>query len=211
MLGAEQRPSRCLEVPLPEPNQLFGVDHGLCRAHGKAQSGTDSIGSRFNRDRVAARILELSGLRKRVRFVDGTCWRDTVSRIRASLRGESVFWYLDPPYFAKARRLYQHSFAAVDHEALSFSLGSLPGSYALSYDDCSEAERLYGAHPGFARVGMRYNARVDHGQRAVFEVIVSDVIAADRRSGGRAYGPVIELESTRGKGEARPRGVSGQA
>lgn len=144
---------------------------------GKAQAGPDRIGSRFNREAIACRILELKVLRDRVRFVRNACWQETLKEVDASRPGGLVFWYLDPPYVAKARRLYQHSFRLKDHEALARAINKLPGSFALSYDDHPEVERLYGDHPGFTRIPGRYNVRVDGGQRQVFEVIVSDVIA----------------------------------
>jgi len=165
---------------------------------GKSQSGKDVIGSRFNRVAVAGRIMELSALSDRVRFVERGCWRATLSRLRGEDRSR-LFWYLDPPYFAKARRLYQYSFRSDDHEALAATVGSLPGSWLLSYDDHPEASRLYGRHPGFARVEMRHTARVDGGQKRRTEVVVSDVIARLRADGNLSYDDVIPLPALRGR------------
>lgn len=172
---------------------------------GRSQAGPDRIGSRFNREALARRILELSALSDRIRFVQRGCWRGMTERVRRDFAGEQVFWYLDPPYFAKARRLYQHSFTLADHEALAAAVDALPGSWLLSYDDHPDAGRLYAAHPGFARVEMRYSVRVDGGQKRLLEVAVSDVIARLRANGDDSYDGVVPLPALRSRmGKRRP-------
>lgn len=177
---------------------------------GKSQAGPYSLGCRFNRKAIARRILELSDLSDRVRFVERGCWKDMVERLGRGNSPERLFWYLDPPYFAKARRLYQHSFRREDHEALAAAVDALPGSWLLSYDDHPEAVRLYGRHPGFARVEMRYSARVDGGQERKTEVAVSDVIARLRSNGDRSYDGIVPLPALRGR-RKRGRGKEPRA
>lgn len=173
---------------------------------GMSQSGPYVVGSRFNREAVARRILELNALSDRVRFVERGCWRSTAERLSREAGNARLFWYLDPPYFAKARRLYQHSFGREDHEALAAAVESLPGSFLLSYDDHPEAVRLYGAHPGFARVEMLYSARVEAGERKKTEIAVSDVIARLRAAGDKSYDGIVPLLSMTGR-RGQPLGI----
>ncbi len=97
---------------------------------------------------------------------------------------KSIAWYFDPPFFAKANKLYHKSFVASDHARLRAATDSVPGEWILSYDDHPDARSHYGGHPGFARVNLQYTARIDSQERLVAtEVIVSSIIA-DLRSRG---------------------------
>ncbi|WP_047307860.1 DNA adenine methylase [Rhodopseudomonas palustris] len=170
---------------------------------GISQKGPYKIGCRFNRPKIAARILELSKLADNVRFVRNSSYRRTMADVsRTSLAAQSpekILWYLDPPFFAKAERLYRYSFSDDQHEELPDDIDNLVGHWLLSYDDHATARRLYSKHPGFARVNLRYNARIDTTERLVAsEVIVSDLIASLRkRSLLDDWGKVIQLPRRR--------------
>jgi DNA adenine methylase len=163
--------------------------------HGKAgpiggmtQASKYPIECRFNRSRLAERIIELTALRGRVQFVRNESYLKTIRDVRRTklFRNEpqSVVWYLDPPFFAKADKLYPKSFVARDHSRLRAATDDLPGHWILSYDDHPEARSRYGDHPGFARVNLQYTARIDGRERLVAtEVIVSSIIADLRRRG----------------------------
>lgn len=69
---------------------------------GRTQAKGDLIGSRFNREKIAARIRELGMLRDRVRAVSCGSYREVI----AAYDQRDTFWYLDPPFFSKADRLY---------------------------------------------------------------------------------------------------------
>jgi len=155
---------------------------------GKAQSGQYLIGCRFNQEKLAERILELSALRRRVQFVRNESYVKTLASVRRTRlfreRPDAIVWYLDPPFFEKADKLYPRSFAPCDHERLATETGRIPGHWILSYDDHAEARRLYGSHPGFARVNLQYSARIDGRERLVAtEAIVSDIIGKLREDG----------------------------
>lgn len=154
---------------------------------GMSQEGPYKIGCRFNQQKIAERIMELNELASQVRFVRNAGYRRTIADVaRTRLAREAperIFWYLDPPFFAKAHRLYRFSFTQAQHETLSDDIDNLPGHWLLSYDDNPDARRLYRDHGGFARVNLHYNARIDASERLVAsEVIVSDVIADLRQS-----------------------------
>lgn len=170
---------------------------------GIAQNGPYKIGCRFNQQKIADRIMELNRLAPRVRFVRNESYRRTIAAVArtrlASKAPERIFWYLDPPFFEKADRLYRVSFTEAQHETLSKDIGALPGHWLLSYDDHPDARWLYSGHRGFARVNLHYNARIDASERLVAsEVIVSDVIA-DLRQGSELpqWGQLIMLPRRR--------------
>lgn len=153
---------------------------------GMAQASRYPIDCRFNRSRLAERVIELSALRSRVRFVRNQSYLKTIGDVRRTKlfreEPQSVAWYLDPPFFAKADKLYPKSFVARDHSRLRTATDDLPGQWILSYDDHPNARTHYGDHPGFARVNLQYTARIDGRERLVAtEVIVSSIIADLRR------------------------------
>lgn len=155
---------------------------------GMAQASKYPIDCRFNKSRLAERIIELSALRARVRFVRNESYVKTINDMRRTKlfreEPQSVAWYLDPPFFAKADKLYPKSFVARDHTRLRTATDDLPGHWILSYDDHPDARTHYADHPGFARVNLQYTARVDGRERLVAtEVIVSSIIATLRHRG----------------------------
>lgn len=152
---------------------------------GRAQTSENTIGSRFNKPKLASRIEELSQLRDRVRFVTNESYVTTLGHL--SDRDQSTVCYLDPPFFAKAERLYGHYFNRDDHEALAEAISALSCHWILSYDDHEEAQRLYGCHAGFSKISLQYTARVDATRSSHREVVVSDMIG-DLRGDGRLPG-----------------------
>ena len=151
---------------------------------GARQKGAYKIDCRFNRSVLAERVLELSRLSSHVAFVRCQGYRATFAQMRRRADGSSALWYLDPPFFNKAKRLYRYSFEPQEHEDLADQLDTLPGEWVLSYDDVPQARQMYQAHPGFAVVNLQYTARVDDGARLVSsEVLVSGLIAELRHAG----------------------------
>lgn len=128
---------------------------------GMAQVSKYKIGCRFNRYALAERIWELSRLSDRI-SVRNTDFRQFIGSYKAAATRSGVvpndFWYLDPPFFHKADRLYRFWFAQDDHRALRSQLASLPGKWFLSYDNCPEARASLRGLPGYALEDMRYTA-----------------------------------------------------
>ena len=152
---------------------------------GSRQRGKYRIDCRFNRAVLAERVLELSRLSPQVAFIRCQSYRATFAQVTRRKRpGAGILWYLDPPFFSKARRLYRYSFTPADHVELASALDRLAGTWVLSYDDGPPARKMYQDHPGFALVNLQYTARVDDGARLVAsEVLVSDLIADLRTCG----------------------------
>jgi len=106
---------------------------------GRAQEKWD-IGCRFNRKKLSARILELSHLSNRVRTITQNSWRDICEKWRDK---EDVFFYLDPPFYNKANRLYRFVFNDAEHQSLCNYLKTLECPWVLSYDNAKEIRGLY--------------------------------------------------------------------
>lgn len=64
--------------------------------------------------------------------------------ITAEAVGETVFMYLDPPYYlADQKRAYTKPFSENDHVRLAALLRQTNFLFCLSYDDCEEIRELY--------------------------------------------------------------------
>jgi DNA adenine methylase len=185
---------------------------------GYGQQSIYPISCRFNAEALADRILALAKHQDRVHVLDAEDWRQTVSRVRKLRRTRSqrrgIIWYLDPPFFEKADALYQLSFTEKDHRRLRGELDKLPGRFVLSYDDVPAARAMYAAHPGFLRINLSYNARIDRAERLTAgELIVSDVIARLRaRAVLEPMGKILEFNRRRpGAVVQMPAGLSDDA
>lgn len=106
------------------------------------------IDVRFNRERLAERILELSALRESV-TVGSEGWKPFCKRFA---KDPSAIFYLDPPYYHKAEQLYGHVFDEYGHEKLRDFLEAFDRPWLLSYDDAQEVRDLYGGVATRARV-----------------------------------------------------------
>jgi DNA adenine methylase len=65
---------------------------------------------------------------------------------RAGTVSKSIFYFVDPPFFHKAERLYQYYFTPADHRSLSDALMSMEAyePWLLSYDSLPDVRALYG-------------------------------------------------------------------
>lgn len=146
---------------------------------GKHQKSVYKIGCRFNRQRLAERIRTLSKFRGRVRFVECQSYEKTVEQVArldvAHHSPDGIFWYLDPPFFERAARLYRKCFTTADHLAFKARLASIPGHFVLSYDDVPKSEELYGDDPRLIRLGMQYVGGTSNERATVVELILSDL------------------------------------
>lgn len=121
---------------------------------GQTQASAYDIACRFPRPTLARRLCRLAAFGDRVAVVRR--WQDAL----AQATRERDFAYFDPPFFAKADRLYRYCFAERDHRALADALAAHAAPFLLSYDDAPEIERLYASRPGLHvhRVELLYSA-----------------------------------------------------
>ncbi|MGZ3853888.1 MAG: DNA adenine methylase [Flavisolibacter sp.] len=108
-----------------------------------------TIGARFNRERLAVRIRELFKLRDRVLTVSNYNWESFCEKM---LLKNKSFFYLDPPYYYKAAALYGYHFDNTMHQELRNYLIEFKAPWMLSYDDAPEIRALYQGRPLKARI-----------------------------------------------------------
>lgn len=105
---------------------------------------------RFNREKLAKRIRELSLLSDRVTSVTCNDWEGFCNRLLKE--NESTFFYFDPPYYHKADQLYGYYFSDKEHAYLRDYLNALDAPWMLSYDDAPEVRTLYESRTKRARI-----------------------------------------------------------
>jgi DNA adenine methylase len=135
--STRQAALRCLYLNRTSFNGIIQARSGPIG--GRSQKNR-TLGVRFNREALANRILELSKLSDRVISVSSEPWKYTLSRFR---RRRNVVFYLDPPFYHKAERLYSCWFNTLEHIKLRDSLQRLKKPWLLSYDYASEVRQLY--------------------------------------------------------------------
>ncbi|MDX1916245.1 MAG: DNA adenine methylase [Methylophilus sp.] len=119
-----------------------GIIHKAGPVGGWKQSNR-TLGARFNREKLAIRIRELSLLSDRVISVSNNDWKSFCQRFNEAF---DTFFYFDPPYFHKAEALYGYFFNQDEHSALRDYIKKLESPWLLSYDDALEIRSLYLSH-----------------------------------------------------------------
>lgn len=107
-----------------------------------------TLGTRFNRERLAQRILTLAAYEDQV-TTSNEDWESFCNRMS---RCRNAFIYLDPPYYHKAEQLYGHVFDIKEHMKLRDYLMELESPWLLSYDNADEVRKLYNRRGLQARV-----------------------------------------------------------
>jgi DNA adenine methylase len=115
---------------------------------GREQAGNYAVGARFPRSKLVNRLRACRELSHRVHFVreDDAMRVVTSARAEAKVLGWEPFFYLDPPFWAKAKWLYSRWFTDLEHEELAEQLRFLREPYLLSYDVAEPIAELYMRH-----------------------------------------------------------------
>jgi len=145
---------------------------------GMAQASAYGIDCRFYRSTIHERIERIAQLRDRVDAVETCDWRVSLDRYRQRFQENlsSCFIYLDPPFFNKAKKLYNYVFNPEEHEALIKHLREVEVPWLLSYDYCTEIEELFqkkGLH--YTTVPVRYTSAKQNSPNRKKEIIASNL------------------------------------
>jgi len=109
---------------------------------GKDQIGKWKLDARFNRQALVNRIQQVASLKDRI-FLTNMDALDFVKTWRRKIPHRSLV-YLDPPYFAKGKRLYDSSYSYKDHAGVAKSVLRLKDvNWLVSYDDVPAIRDLY--------------------------------------------------------------------
>jgi DNA adenine methylase len=111
---------------------------------GKKQKSVYKIDCRFNKVGLIKQIKKISKYRKRVTVIKGD-WVDTMNYAKGlnQFDKNSLFFYIDPPFYNKAEKLYRYIFNHDLHKRLRNKLVALKYNWVLSYDKAKEVKELY--------------------------------------------------------------------
>lgn len=163
------RRNRALACLFLNRTSFNGTLHGRAGPiGGKAQQSAYKVDCRFPRERLVRRIRTCARLADRVAFVREADALDVIRDVCRSRARRSVFFYLDPPFWAKADQLYRFSFRNGDHQQLADALAKIDEPYLLSYDAAPDVERLYRDHDCLIeRVELLYGTQRSAGEELV--------------------------------------------
>ena len=109
---------------------------------GREQLGKFKIDARFNKGDLIARIRRISRFKDRIALSN----LDGISFVRKiDAKPESVFIYLDPPYFQKGADLYMNFYVDSDHRRLANFVHKMKKRWMISYDHHEFILNLYAA------------------------------------------------------------------
>jgi DNA adenine methylase len=144
---------------------------------GYAQESEYKIDCRFNVKTITKRIRQVAALSDRVLLVNHADWLATIDRVESWDYGlNEVFYYLDPPFYRKAERLYRYYFENGDHEALHDKLVQLRQPWLLSYDPAPSIQTMYSHNgQGPKRIDLLYSASGNGALVEAQELIVTNL------------------------------------
>jgi DNA adenine methylase len=148
---------------------------------GQKQESAYKIDCRFPRATLIRRIQQVASLKDRIAFVWNCSWRAGIARLthqcrrgEGGLRERDVFYYLDPPFFHKAERLYTYFFTARDHWRLRATVDRLGSPWILSYDAGEKVDTFYGRGQRTAEIQSQYTtARAAASRQIKTEAIIA--------------------------------------
>lgn len=141
---------------------------------GPRQASEYTIDCRFPKPSLKVRLERIAAWAKegRITVIEGD-YRDVLDQAAAAAKPKTPkVAYLDPPFYAKAEKLYRKSFTDSDHQELAKELRALALPWILSYDHAEFVVDLYGDHGGRRLVEMTYVAST--GRAATRELIVTN-------------------------------------
>ena len=137
---------------------------------GTKQKGTYKINARFNKEKLAERIHQLSLYKNRISVFN----KDGLELIGDYLNKKNTFIYLDPPYFEKGATLYLNHYKKDNHQALADMLNkNTEAFWLLTYDNKKEIKSLY-PDRRIINFTLKYNAYESRKGREV--MILSDAL-----------------------------------
>jgi DNA adenine methylase len=120
------------------------ISHGgiLAPGAGALKHGENGKGilSRWYPETLQRRILDISRVKDKIRFVQG----DGIEIIRKHKNEINTVFFIDPPYTASTKkagtRLYKYH--QLDHEKLFYEVSHVKGDFLITYDDAEEVRAL---------------------------------------------------------------------
>lgn len=144
---------------------------------GRRQVSAYTLACRFPVGTLSRRIRQAAAMKNRVVFVNQADWETTLRKATTlGLNRRDIFYYLDPPFYQKADRLYRYCFDDNEHLKLYDSLTNLKSPWLLSYDPDPFIYKLYsknGREP--QHVHLIYSASSSKQLVASREIVVTNL------------------------------------
>lgn len=123
---------------------------------GKQQKGLWKLDARYNRAGLIRRIEKIASYAPRISIYN----KDAATFLTSTLKKipEPALIYLDPPYYAKGKSLYQHAYRHDDHAMIAHIVGTLRRKWIVSYDNEAPIRQLYSRYHQ-QTFGLRYSAQ----------------------------------------------------
>lgn len=142
--------SHCQSQPFDVGFAAFYINRcnhsGILRAGpigGQHQAGKYTLGVRFNRKILAAKIRRIASYRNQITIFNQDAIQ-LLQEVIPKVNGKKLI-YLDPPYYKKGKQLYLNAYEHDDHRNLATYLESnlMNYSWILTYDDVEEIRMMY--------------------------------------------------------------------
>lgn len=106
---------------------------------GQNQNGKYKIDARFNKIKLIEKIKLIYSKRNNIHFYN----LDAIDFLRNIKNIDSIFIYLDPPYYLKGSELYMNFYKPTDHIQLYNYLNEIDSDFILSYDNNDFIKEIY--------------------------------------------------------------------
>ena len=108
---------------------------------GQNQDGPWKLYARYNKTNLISRIEKISRVSDHITIYNQDA-AEFISEVIPTLPLQSLV-YLDPPYYAKGRDLYENHYVSDDHLTISNLVGDMNQKWIVSYDDTPETREMY--------------------------------------------------------------------
>jgi len=162
------------------------------------------------------RIRQAAKLKDRILFIDCADWTHTLEKVEEmGYDPREVFYYLDPPFYCKARRLYRFYFDEDDHKNLHNALICIQQPWLLSYDPVEHILDLYSHNgQGPKHVDLLYSVSANGGRVEAQELIITNLPHLPRETRlwrsseewGRSANKIGSNGATRTKAKVKKKG-----
>ncbi len=123
---------------------------------GLEQKGNYKLDCRFNKDRLAKLILQISQHKHNIELcnLDAKIFIENVNE-------EDSFWFIDPPYYQKGKDLYVNFFNHEDHKVLSETIDIYleRKPWIITYDICESIYDFY-KHLNCEVLSLNYSVQI---------------------------------------------------
>lgn len=125
---------------------------------GELQDGKYKLNCRYNKSSLISKLKKIHTYRREIELFN----KDAIDFFSEldKITDDSLFIFLDPPYFNKGPGLYTNFYTNEDHKKLAENVVKLKHKWVVTYDNVNEIKQIYddlGAK--YIEYSLRYSAR----------------------------------------------------